>query len=311
MPIGVLGTWDYSPGPTARRTFTCTKSLDSGRDSCTIMSKSIRQRLLEGWMSPARNGRGFPHCRKAIKQVIEDCRELTNTIYDGLDLAGEIRAIDTQDLGDTVLWDDARLVGFAACHVGAGTEAGSGACYIKFGAIRPGDNAGENFERLLDACEALAATLGAQLLTAGANGPPRGVSCHAPVGIPHRHPRRRDAAIGRSGLPRSRRLYHRRLALTRLRRTDKRKSRGISASALFVPIELPRRSLLPESLPGLITGWRGWMCSGATLALSHAVSTSFCWVANQLGGMSILHELFQVPDDPLRSVPVNRVAGLG
>src|SRR5688500_4810359 len=43
------------------------------------------------------------------------------------------------------------------------------ASYIKFGVIRPGNNAGENFERLLDACEALAATLGAQLLTAGAN----------------------------------------------------------------------------------------------------------------------------------------------
>jgi hypothetical protein len=104
------------------------------------------------------------------EQVIEACRELTNTIYDGLDLAGEIRAIDTQDLGDTLLlWDDARLVGFAACHYGAGTEAGSGACYIKFGVTRPGQNAGEIFERLLNACEALAATLGAQLLTAGAN----------------------------------------------------------------------------------------------------------------------------------------------
>jgi hypothetical protein len=104
------------------------------------------------------------------EQVIEDCRELTNTIYGGLDLAGEIRAIDTQDLGDTLLlWDNARLVGFAVCHVGAGTEAGSGACYIKFGVIRPGNNAGENFERLLDACGALAATLDAQLLTAGAN----------------------------------------------------------------------------------------------------------------------------------------------
>ena len=68
-----------------------------------------------------------------------------------------------------LLWDNARLVGFAACHVGAGTEAGSGACYIKFGVIRPGHNAGEDFERLLDACEAMAATLGAQLLTAGAN----------------------------------------------------------------------------------------------------------------------------------------------
>ena len=68
-----------------------------------------------------------------------------------------------------MLWDNARLVGFAACHVGAGTEAGSGACYIKFGVTRPGNNAGENFELLLDACEALAATLGAQLITAGAN----------------------------------------------------------------------------------------------------------------------------------------------
>src|SRR4029453_2131888 len=96
--------------------------------------------------------------------------QLTNTIYDGLDLAGEIRAIDTQGLGDTLLlWDDARLVGFAACHYGAGTEGGSGACYIKFGVIRPGNTGGENFERLLDACEALAATLGAQLLIAGAN----------------------------------------------------------------------------------------------------------------------------------------------
>jgi hypothetical protein len=103
-------------------------------------------------------------------QVIEACRELTNTIYDGLDLAGEIRAIDTQDLGDTLLlWDESRLVGFAACHVGARTEAGSSACYIKFGVTRPANNAGENFERLLDACEALAATLGAQVITAGAN----------------------------------------------------------------------------------------------------------------------------------------------
>ena len=30
LPIGVLGTRDYSPGPTARRTFTCTRSSDSG-----------------------------------------------------------------------------------------------------------------------------------------------------------------------------------------------------------------------------------------------------------------------------------------
>jgi GNAT superfamily N-acetyltransferase len=128
-----------------------------------IMSKSIRQRLLEGVDE-------VPSQWSRFSTLPEGEKELTNTVYDGLDLAGEMRAIDTQDLGDTLLlWDNTRLVGFAACHVGAGTEAGSGACYIKFGVIRPGNNAGENFERLLDACEALAASLGAQLLTAGAN----------------------------------------------------------------------------------------------------------------------------------------------
>jgi hypothetical protein len=149
------------------------------------------------------------------EEVIEACRELTNTVYDGLDLAGEIRAIDTQELGDTLLlWDDARLVGFAACHYGARTEAGSGACYIKFGVTRPGHNAGENFERLLDACEALAATLGAQVLTAGANMGRYEAYRAMRRGIPHRHPRRRDAAIERYGLQCSWRLHHRRLALT-------------------------------------------------------------------------------------------------
>ena len=162
-----LFTWSHSPS----HIHLYEKFGFWARFLTAIMSKSIRQRLLEGVDElPSHWSRVSTLSEGDKEQAIEDCRELTNTIYDGLDLAGEIRAIDTQDLGDTLLlWDDARLVGFAACHVGAGTEAGSGACYIKFGAIRPGDNAGENFERLLDACEALAATLGAQLLTAGAN----------------------------------------------------------------------------------------------------------------------------------------------
>src|SRR3712207_8853818 len=54
-----------------------------------------------------------------------------------------------------------------ALPICAGTEAGSGACYVKFGVIRPGQNAGRNFERLLDACEALAAAEGMQVLIAG------------------------------------------------------------------------------------------------------------------------------------------------
>jgi len=96
--------------------------------------------------------------------------ELTDTVYPGLDLSREIRAVRAQRLGDTVLIDDgAGLQGVATCHVGAGTEAGSGACYVKFGAVRPGPDAERMFGRLIDACHGLAAERGASVLVAGAN----------------------------------------------------------------------------------------------------------------------------------------------
>jgi hypothetical protein len=51
-------------------------------------------------------------------------------------------AVDTQGLGDTVLLAEAdRFAGFAVCHSGGGSEAGSGACYVKFGAVLPGEGA--------------------------------------------------------------------------------------------------------------------------------------------------------------------------
>ena len=62
-----------------------------------------------------------------------------------------------------------RLDGFAVCHCGPGTEAGSGTCFVKFGAARPGPGAGAAFERLLDACEGLAAARGLSRLVAGVN----------------------------------------------------------------------------------------------------------------------------------------------
>jgi hypothetical protein len=57
----------------------------------------------------------------------------------------------------------------AICHCGAGSEAGGGACYIKFGAVAPGPDAALQFERLLDACESLAAESGLQRLEGGVN----------------------------------------------------------------------------------------------------------------------------------------------
>ena len=88
------------------------------------------------------------------EECLRVCREMTDAIYEGLDVEREIRAVDAQRLGDTVLlWDAARLVALGVCHCGPGSEAGSDGCYIKFGAAR----SGPSFDALLNACETLAA----------------------------------------------------------------------------------------------------------------------------------------------------------
>jgi hypothetical protein len=102
--------------------------------------------------------------------VLAECREATGAIFDGLDVSREIRAVDGQRLGDTILLlDGSRVSAFAVCHVGPKTEAGSGACYVKFGAVRPGTAAQSQFERLLNSCEAYAASNNVGRLIAGVN----------------------------------------------------------------------------------------------------------------------------------------------
>ena len=104
------------------------------------------------------------------KLVLNACRLLTGEIYEGLDVANEIRSVRAQELGDTILlWEENELNGIAVCHIGPGTEAGSGVCYIKFGAARPGANAEVRFGRLIDACEEMAARNQATTLRAGVN----------------------------------------------------------------------------------------------------------------------------------------------
>ena len=73
--------------------------------------------------------------------------------------------------GDQV---DAILDAFAVCHAGAGSEAGTGTCYVKFGAALPGPGADERFERLLGACEDFARRQQAQAVVAGVNSSRRG-----------------------------------------------------------------------------------------------------------------------------------------
>jgi predicted N-acetyltransferase YhbS len=97
-------------------------------------------------------------------------RELTDVILDGLDVSREIDAVFDQRLGETVLIEDpSGLQAVAVCHIGAGTEAGSGMCYLKFAAARPGPDVALSFSRLIDACHDLAAASGAGILQAGVN----------------------------------------------------------------------------------------------------------------------------------------------
>jgi len=101
---------------------------------------------------------------------LDECRALTDAVFPGLDVSVEICAAAEQAIGDTVLVRGAgELAAFAICHVGAGSEAGSGAAYVKFAATRPGRSAPHYFDELLTACERFARERGAGRLVAGVN----------------------------------------------------------------------------------------------------------------------------------------------
>jgi N-acetylglutamate synthase-like GNAT family acetyltransferase len=104
------------------------------------------------------------------RQAMDACRALTGLIFEGLDVTPEIRAVQDQKLGETVLiWNGDALDAFAVCHCGEGTEAGANSCYIKFAAVRPAGNAESRFAQLLKTCEALAVERGLKRIEAGVN----------------------------------------------------------------------------------------------------------------------------------------------
>ncbi len=115
------------------------------------------------------------------EQMLDNCRLLTNSMYDGLDLTHEIVAVNNQDLGETILLfrnnnntaikdsDENLLAGLAVCHCGAGSEAGSGVCYIKFGIVLSDNNSQENFRTLLNATSLLAKDRHLSRIVAGVN----------------------------------------------------------------------------------------------------------------------------------------------
>src|ERR1700722_2901661 len=103
------------------------------------------------------------------EQAIQACAKLTHKIDKGLDLTGEIRSVLKQRTGDIVLTYTRGIVdAFAVCLNGPGSEGGEKTCYVKFGAARGGAGAAERFDKLLEACDAFAASRGATV-EAGVN----------------------------------------------------------------------------------------------------------------------------------------------
>jgi GNAT superfamily N-acetyltransferase len=137
------------------------------RDLVAVMAKEVSEKPI---VLGAETFRFSEVASGERPQILAECREVTSAIFEGLDVGIEIRAVADQSLGDTVLVrDGGRLAAFAVCHSGPGSEAGSGVCYVKFAAVRPGRRASEAFERLLDAVEAYARAANAAKLTAGVN----------------------------------------------------------------------------------------------------------------------------------------------
>ncbi|HEX4409385.1 MAG TPA: GNAT family N-acetyltransferase [Xanthobacteraceae bacterium] len=130
-----------------------------------VMMKPVHQPQSK---TPAKRFSTLSHAERG--HALSHCAELTGKIIPGLDVRNEIEAIEEQRIGETILIDDAHgLAGFAVCHIGAGSEAGGGKLYTKFGAVRLGDNAPQRFTQLLDACEVLAAETGCREFHAGIN----------------------------------------------------------------------------------------------------------------------------------------------
>jgi GNAT superfamily N-acetyltransferase len=134
-------------------------------------------RFLTAIMSAPAQARDTPGMLRfaALTKVAQDealssCRELTNTLFPGLDLTEEIRATMALGLGETLLIEGRQgIAAFAICHHGPGSEAGADACYIKFGAARAGASAERDFVRLIEAGESFAAEIGTAKLLAGVN----------------------------------------------------------------------------------------------------------------------------------------------
>lgn len=138
----------------------------SAKHVCLYQKFGYWPQYLTAVLKKTPDGKGEPPLRFSTldeashEQALDQARQLTGRISPGLDLTAEIRSAP-----ETVLVRNGdSLDAFAVCHTGAGTEGGTGLCYVKFAAAR----SAAAFEQILDAIEAFAQQNGASI-EAGVN----------------------------------------------------------------------------------------------------------------------------------------------
>lgn len=106
----------------------------------------------------------------AQAEALSECRSLTDAVFDGLDVTGDVLSAGEEGTGETVLLHEgSALAGLAVCHAGAQSEAGPGRAAVRLAAVLPGPGAETRLLRLLGAVEAWAAGTGARVVSAGAS----------------------------------------------------------------------------------------------------------------------------------------------
>jgi GNAT superfamily N-acetyltransferase len=104
------------------------------------------------------------------RKYLDECHDLTKGLYSGLDLSSEIKMVDDQKLGETlILLDGSSVSAFAILQSGQHTEAGKDKSSVKFAAARRDADSRKRLERLLSACQAFTQKLGIKKLETGVN----------------------------------------------------------------------------------------------------------------------------------------------
>jgi GNAT superfamily N-acetyltransferase len=119
------------------------------------------------------------HSSSRRQEVLSECREITESIYAGLDLSKEIEVAEKLSIGETVLLrKNSKLEAFAICHYGPGSETETDVLYIKFAAaasapddlhIDSTEEKDEIFRALLAKCSILAQRKNLNMIFFGVN----------------------------------------------------------------------------------------------------------------------------------------------